>query len=173
MVIDYKKYAINAFLTEMYCNNNTDKGQSKHKDLTERALYEDKAWHQLRETMRQNSDADFASLSRSLPFSLKAAASQLHVQFKRYMEIEDLDARTEANIQQMFQHEEEEIGKLEDLDKSLLPVGIKSEVVIEEGEGKSPRVKEDKRLEKMMENIEAVPVRQLRHALTLARSKTL
>ena len=52
--------------------------------------------------MRQNSDADFASLSRSLPFSLKAAASQLHVQFKRYMEIEDLDARTEANIQQMF-----------------------------------------------------------------------
>ena len=45
MVIDYKKYAINAFLTEIYCINTTDKGQSKHKDLTERALYEDKAWH--------------------------------------------------------------------------------------------------------------------------------
>ena len=39
MVIDYKKYAINAYLTEMFCENVTNKGQSKHKDLTERALY--------------------------------------------------------------------------------------------------------------------------------------
>ena len=39
MVIDYKKYAINTFLTEMYCDITQTKGQSKHKDLLERALY--------------------------------------------------------------------------------------------------------------------------------------
>ena len=59
MVIDYKKYAINTFLTEMYCHNVNNKSQSKHKEMMERALYQDKAWHKLRETMRRNTDAGF------------------------------------------------------------------------------------------------------------------
>lgn len=38
---DYKRHAINAFLTEMYCGDDNPKYSSKYKDLIERALYGD------------------------------------------------------------------------------------------------------------------------------------
>ena len=78
--------------------------------------------------MRRASDAGFATLSRALPFSLKRAAKQLHEHFRKYMEIEDLDAKTNANIQLMFQREEEEINKIENADElRLLPSDDNSE----------------------------------------------
>ena len=70
----------------------------------------------------------------------------------------------------MFQREEEEIGKLEEVELERASIAENSS---EEDGDRTPTVKEDKKLAKMMENINTVPARQLRDALTLARSKTL
>lgn len=39
MAIDYKRMAVNAYLTELYCAE--DKYQNKYKELIERALFSD------------------------------------------------------------------------------------------------------------------------------------
>jgi len=42
MAHDYKRHAINAFMTEMYCDGESnEKYPSKHKELIEKALYGD------------------------------------------------------------------------------------------------------------------------------------
>ena len=84
--------------------------------------------------MRRASDAGFATLSRALPFSLKKAAEVLHEHFRKYMEVEDLDAKTAANVHLMFQHEEEEIGKIENAE-TLLPSDDHSEEDEKDEEG--------------------------------------
>ena len=74
----------------------------------------------------------------------------------------------------MFQREEDDIGKLEDASELRLPPGDNSDSSQDGDDGdRIPTVKEDKELARMMENIDTVPARQLRKALTLARSKTL
>ena len=45
---DYKRHAINAFLTEMYCGDQNPKYSSKYKDLIEKALYGEEGWHKLK-----------------------------------------------------------------------------------------------------------------------------
>ena len=45
MCNDYKRHAINAFLTEMYCaDENNPKYSSKYKDLKEKALHGHRSW---------------------------------------------------------------------------------------------------------------------------------
>ena len=45
MAMNYKRQAINAFLTETYCGDDNPKYANKYRDLIEKALYSSKGWH--------------------------------------------------------------------------------------------------------------------------------
>ena len=51
MAEDYKRQAINAFMTNSYCGPDEVKYANKHKDLIEKALYGTTGWHKLRDKL--------------------------------------------------------------------------------------------------------------------------
>ena len=60
---DYKRYAINAFLTEMYCSGTENpKYSSKYKDLIERALYGEQGWHKLKDRLLKMNDKNLKNI---------------------------------------------------------------------------------------------------------------
>ena len=46
--IDYKHAAINAFMTEYFCESN-NRFLGKHKELAEKALFGNSTWYKMRE----------------------------------------------------------------------------------------------------------------------------
>ena len=112
MVNDYKVYAINAYLTERFCGQESNKKYSsqKHKKLVERALFEDHNWHKLREVLNQVTEAKFKKVEQaSLPFSVKKVARDLHEDFQKYLEVSDLDELLQKNLKIMFMAEQSKI----------------------------------------------------------------
>ena len=107
MVNDYKVYAINAFITEKYCHETDNKySDKKHKKLIEKALYGDHHWHKLREVLNEVTETKIEKINKqSLPFSIKKVARDLHEDFKKYLEIDDLDVALKNNIGIMFEAE--------------------------------------------------------------------
>ena len=75
MVNDYKRYAINAFLTENYSKDEFKRRYSnKYKELVEKALYADQGWYKLRKLLREKTNKSFESVKNHLPFSIRKAA---------------------------------------------------------------------------------------------------
>ena len=89
MTQEYKRLAINNFLTEMYCKQQdggaegsissegavSQKFVSKHKSLIEKALYGETNWYKLREQQSLILDKQMQKVKQgSLPFSIKQAA---------------------------------------------------------------------------------------------------
>ena len=54
-MLDYKKKAINAFMTGKYCNASDSKYSQKHKELIERAMYGSLTWHRVRQMLIEDS----------------------------------------------------------------------------------------------------------------------
>ena len=112
MVNDYKIYAINAYLTERYCGQEKEQKYSsqKHKKLIEKALFGGHNWHRLREVLNEVTEGKFHKIeSASLPFSVKNVARDLHEDFKKYLEISDLDELLQKNLKIMFMAEQSKI----------------------------------------------------------------
>ena len=73
MASDYKRYAINAFLTEMYCDaQENPKYPAKHKNLIERALYGEEGWFKLKDKLFKVNDSNLEKLDKAsaLPYSI-------------------------------------------------------------------------------------------------------
>ena len=82
MSLDYKRYAINAYLTEKFCiGPENPKYSTKYRELTERALYGDKNWHKLKDQLCEKLDENLKSLG-SVPYSIRKAATEIHDHFK-------------------------------------------------------------------------------------------
>ena len=96
MVLDYKRTAVNAFLTGSFCA--TKKNDSKHKELIERALYGNQGWHRLREVLQKKAHSDLAEINLTMPFSVKKAAAMMYNDIKDFMEVPDLDEETAVKI---------------------------------------------------------------------------
>ena len=97
--MDYKRQAINAFLTETYCSGDENpKYSNKHRDLIEKALYSDKGWHKLRKQMLMVGDRRVEKLNTAIPFSIRKAVEELHQSFKDYLNVSDLEELTLVNI---------------------------------------------------------------------------
>lgn len=84
-------------MTNSYCGSVDVKYANKHKELIERALYGNTAWHKLRERIYESSNKDLELIEREMPFSIKKASRILHQQFIKFMDIQDLDERTDKN----------------------------------------------------------------------------
>jgi len=95
MAHDYKRYAINAFLTEMYCDAETNpKYPSKHKELIERALYGDQGWYKLKDKLLEINDMNLENLNVAIPYTIRKAAKRLHDHFSKVLTVQDIDERT-------------------------------------------------------------------------------
>ena len=60
MCNDYKRQAINAFLTEMYGGEDNPKYSTKYKDLKERALHGHRSWIKQRQILLEDNDEQLA-----------------------------------------------------------------------------------------------------------------
>ena len=98
MAEDYKRQAINAFITNSICGASDKKYSNKHKDLIEKALYGGTAWHKLRDRIYEKTEQDLKIIEKEMPFSIKKASKQLHEQFTRFLDVRDLDEKTEDNM---------------------------------------------------------------------------
>ena len=123
MAHDYKRYAINAFLTEMYCDTKENpKYPAKHKELIERALYGDQGWYKLKDKLLKVNDLNLDNLDMALPYSIKKAARELHDHFSNVLQVQDIDERTLTKIQdQSAEFEDDEEEEEVDVDYSKLP----------------------------------------------------
>ena len=59
MCNDYKRHAINAFLTEMYCSEDP-KYNNKYKDLKEKALHGHRSWLKQKQILLEDNDEQLA-----------------------------------------------------------------------------------------------------------------
>ena len=99
MAHDYKKFAINAFLTEMYCDGeNNPRYPSKYKVLIERAQFGEQGWHKLKDRLLKVNDKNMGNLDVALPYSIKKAAKELHQYFSNTLTVQDLDEHTLQKI---------------------------------------------------------------------------
>ena len=125
MVLDYKRQAINAFLTGSYCEGAMKKNISKHKALIERVLYGEQGWHRLRVILQKKAHSDLAEINLTMPFSLRKAAGLLHDEFQKFMEVPDLDEATAHQIALILGYDPKymvnEDG--EDVDSSTVSIG--------------------------------------------------
>ena len=111
MAADYKRQAINAFMTNSYCGSNEVKYANKHKDLTEKALYGTTGWHKLRDAIYSRTNQDLKLIQKEMPFSVKKAAKLLHEQFVKFMDVRDLDERTQINMSYIFESKQNSSSK--------------------------------------------------------------
>ena len=105
MVEDYKRHAINAYLTETHAQK--PKYESKHRALIEKVLYEEKGWHTVRQEFEEKKAEHIASLA-SAPYSVKQAAVQLHEHFKKYMENNYLNEKIVNTIEKVFDSDQKQ-----------------------------------------------------------------
>eukprot|EP00354_Favella_ehrenbergii_P005229 CAMPEP_0170474968 /NCGR_PEP_ID=MMETSP0123-20130129/16700_1 /TAXON_ID=182087 /ORGANISM="Favella ehrenbergii, Strain Fehren 1" /LENGTH=126 /DNA_ID=CAMNT_0010745171 /DNA_START=282 /DNA_END=662 /DNA_ORIENTATION=+ len=94
MVDDYKRQITASFLTERYCHENAEKYTGKYKDLIEESLYSEEDWYKMRYTLKKIADEKISQLQTNLPFSIRKAAANLHDNFKKFLEVQDLDEQT-------------------------------------------------------------------------------
>lgn len=72
MVLDYKHQAINTFMTEYNCGEDSRKYVgSKHSALIDKALYNDDGWHKLQKYVQKGADKNLTKMKSCLPFSLQ------------------------------------------------------------------------------------------------------
>ena len=118
MVVDYKKKAINAFLTGQYCGSDNGTAQSKysdkHRELIEQALYGDMNWHKLKSLLVKKADSDLDQIKLSAPLAVKNAAIQIHKEFCQFVTVKDLDQNTDQLILTIFGGEVEDISDQEE-----------------------------------------------------------
>ena len=75
MSADYKRHAINAYITEMFCDGDDKHGApSKHQELIERATYGDQGWHHIRDYLLKMNEKKYKNLNTSAPFSIRKAS---------------------------------------------------------------------------------------------------
>jgi len=91
MVIDYKKQAINCYITEMYCRKD-EKYTSKYKDLIEQATMteEKREMLALKDKLMRKNDLKLSKISTSLPFTIKKATQELHQHMKSLLDSNDI-----------------------------------------------------------------------------------
>ena len=98
MAMNYKRQAINAYLTETYCGDDNPKYAHKYRDLIEKALYSSKGWHKLRNDVLLVGELRKDKIDTSVPFSIKKAVEELHKHFKEYLDFSDLEELTVLQI---------------------------------------------------------------------------
>ena len=91
--IDYKHAAINAFMTEYFCENN-NRFLGKHREMAEKALFGNSTWYKMREQIKDLKQDYLNELSDpKLPFSIQKAAKKLHEAVMQNLDLDELERR--------------------------------------------------------------------------------
>ena len=111
MVQDYKRYAVNKFLAELYCadGDNNPRYMGKNRDLIERAQFGTDDWRRAKVAYDSAMAATMASIEgENIPAEVKKSIQLIYGHYQKYALVRDLDDRAAHQLGRIFGGEEPE-----------------------------------------------------------------